>query len=816
MMIDRHDFKYILRSARRTPLLTAVVVVALSIGIGLNVGVFSVLDFIFFEPPTKKDPASFVQIFPLYEGWLGGQSQNSSFTFADFDAVRTRTRSLTEVAGWESTGVILYEAQRHTQALLVTCNYFQVFGIDRPLLGRFFRPEECAENTSVRVAVLGEHLWRNLYSSDPHIVGKVIHLNRQAMTVIGVGADRAANAIPGGIWIPYTLQPDFNHGNSAFQDLRWPWLSVAGRLRPGFSRSSAQAELEAIFRQRDQLYLRQKVFAQDRKTSLVLTDGSLIRRPAVSSLAGVLLGLILGPLLLVLLLACTNTTMLFLSRSIARRAEVAVRLALGAGRGRLLRMLVSESLLTAAMAGAVSLFLAQKIPHLLFASIDPEGTGPAIVIEPNWTIFIYLAFLVAMATVASSLAPMRESMQLDLITALKSREGAATRRSRTTGVLIVAQIAMSFVLLAAAVLFARMPSTMTGIDTGFETRQTMGVPLEIDIPPYTAASALNFYRTLESRILTVPGVQSFAYMSLAPFQYPALKEVRLEGQNQGQGRPATIDDVSAGFFATFGVSLLRGRSFQSSDVSAATSAPVAVVSAAFARAFWGGGDPLGKIVVTSDDRHLLVVGVARDLRSETFGVLDGPRLYTLRSPQSLDGQLYVRFTGDAAPVATGIARAVQSLDSTQVEHPSTLWDSLEENATGIRSLARIILFMAGTAVLLALTGIYSALTFAIQQRTREFGIQMTLGATRGIIFRSVTARGLRQIAAGLCFGLALAIPAAWAFARLTARSPLHVEVFDLPVYTISALLLAAVSLAAMCIPSLRATRVDPMTALRNE
>lgn len=818
MLIDRQDILFAIRSARRTPLLTAVAIVALSVGIGLNAGIFAILNALFLEPPTRQDPASFVQIYPRYEGWFTGAAQNSSFNADDYEAIRSHARSLADAAAWQRITVRLDELRGENSAALATCNYFQVFGTGRPLLGRLFLAGDCKAGTEVRIAVLSEHLWRDAYSSDKAIVGKVIHVNRQALTVVGVARDDdSANPIVGNLWMPYTLQPAFNHGNNAFQNPAWPWLSVAGRLRPGFSRADAKAELVTILRQRDRFYLEQKAFTQDRKTSLVVTDGSYINNPVFASIVVSFMALILGPLALVLLLACTNVTMLFLSRSLARRGEMAVRLALGAGRARLMRMLALESLLTAAIAGVIGVLLSTQVTSLLFRYIDPEEGRPmAAMVHTDWKVFGYLAALVVVAAIASALAPMRESFKLDLVTAIKGREGTATSRARTTAVLTVMQIAMSFVLLAAAVLFARLPGTITGSDPGFETHQTMRVPLDIEFPPYTQASAQAFFRSLEARILAAPGAQSLADQSLDPFRPAPVSEIRLDGQNAGQGSPAAINDVSSDYFSTLNIQILHGRAFAHSDVTATSRAPVTVVSAAFAKSFWGANDPLGKAVVTPDGRRLTVVGIARDLRSEHFGVLDGPRIYTLRDPQALPGELLVRFSGRPAPVSAAIAEVVKSLDSTQVGTPSTLWDYLETNATAMTGLARIIVFMAGVAVLLAITGVYAVLTFAIKRRTREFGIQMMLGATRQLIFRSVMTRGVRQIAIGLICGAALAMPSAWAFQRLTTRSPFRVNFLDPSLYGISALILLAVALAAMLLPALRATQVDPIETLRNE
>ncbi len=530
----------------------------------------------------------------------------------------------------------------------------------------------------------------------------------------------------------------------------------------------------------------------------------------------ILMALILGPLALVLLLACTNVTMLFLSRSIVRRGEIAVRLALGAGRARLIRMLALESFFTAAAAGLTSIYLAARFPFLLFSAIDPVAAQFASVIRPDWKVFGYLAALVLIATAASALAPMRESFRFDLVTALKGREGSATMRSHTTSALIVVQLAMSFVLLAIAVLFGRLPFSIVNTDPGFETRHTMTVPFEVEIPPYTQTSALAFERSWSRASSRSPECSPWHGRASRPSGWRPSAKFASTRRARAKGSPATIDNVSPEFFSTFGIPLMHGRSFLRSDVSANGGTQVAIVSQAFAKAFWGHSDPVGKIVVTPDDWHLVVIGVAADTRSERFSVLDGPRLYTLRNEQALDGQLFVRFSGSAMPVAASIEQIVKSLDATQEGAPSTIWEFLESNATDMRSLAKIILFMAGIAVVLAITSVYSVFTFAISQRTREFGIQMTLGATRQSIFRSVMKRGVRQIALGFLLGLAIAMPAAWAWMRLTKDSWMHIDAFDPSAYGISALILLLVALSAMCLPALRATQVDPIQALRNE
>jgi predicted permease len=816
MWIDRQDVLYTIRSARREPLLSIIAVVALFVGIGLNAGVFTLLNAMFLSAPTQTNPASFVQVYPRYEGWFTGAAQFSSFTTEDYDAIRTRSTVLEEAAASQQSSAILDQGHRRISTLLVTCNYFHVFGIGRPLLGRLLTPNECERGIAAQVVVLSEPFWKSQFNADVHIVGGVIQLDGLPFTVVGIVPADDANFLASGVFIPYTLQPVLDRSTNLLASPDSPWLGVTARLRQGHSRADAEAELATILRQQDRAYVERKISALNRKTSVVLTNGSFVQNPAIRDLVLTLMALILGPLLLVLLLACSNVAMLFLSRAVVRRGEIAVRLALGIGRARLIRMLLMESMLTVLIAAPISIALAYRVPLLIMNVADPNQPGFVPFMHPNWHVFGYLASLIVVATVASSLAPMHAAWKLDLTTALKGREGSTTMGTRTTSGLIVAQIGMSFVLLAAAVLFGHLPSMVTGMDPGFDTRHTLAVPLDLDTSSENRTAALSFYRALESRIRTIPGVQSLAYQSLQPFHQSPPNEIRFASQEKGLGKPASVDIVSTDFFSTFGIRVIAGRSFLPSDETSASAGSVVLVSQAFAKQFWPNNSPIGKVITTPDDKRSVVVGVVADTRSERFGITDGPRLYTLRGPAVLDGQMYVRFTGNTNSMKSAVRDVIRSLDPTQIEAPQTIWESLESEAEHMRSLALIVAVMASIAVLLALTGVYGVLSFVINQRRREFGIRMALGANRLSIFCSILLRGCRQIAVGLGCGIALAEPAAWTFTRLLKNSPLPLRDFDVLVYSIAAGLLVAVSLSAMYLPAIRATQVDPVKALRTD
>ena len=797
------DLRYALRQIRRAPFLSFAVLLALSAGIGLNAAVFTLLDGFWFHAPVERDAGSFVQAVPTYSGWFDTENEFHGFTVKDYEAIRTRTKSLREVAAYARAGAQLDNDSSGAQVWLVTCNFFDVYGWATPVKGRMFLPEECATPGAASVAVISDALWRRRYSADPRIAGKIVHIDQRPYTVIGVTDARPPVGIHADVWVPYTMQAQLWQGYDGFeQHPDYPWLSVVGRLDTGYLRADAQAELRLIQSQQDRLI-------PGRTTTIQVTNGSLFQDPRTRLLGLVLIPLVMGPMILILLVACTNVTMLLLSRAATRRSEIAIRLMLGARRARVLHMLATEGLIVAMAAGAVSVYLARKLPGVFWAFIARQNGFHAP--GPDWKVFAYLAGITLFAGCIAGLAPARESLNVDLLASLKGQEGTSTARSRTRNFLVIAQMAMSFVLITAGVLFARVERSAY-MDPGFETRQVFVVPLQVSTPPYTQGSAAAFYRTMRESVRETPGVRSASYTDAAPFTAPANEELRIPGEEKGQGQRAEVEQVSTDFFATLGIRIVRGRAFEETDVTARTSANVAVVSQAFAVDFWKGQDPLGKVVLLPDDTQLLVVGVAANIKSSDFDVPDGPRLYTLQNPGAFTGSLLVRFDGEARALAPVIAKAIRDLDSTQAAWPETLQSLMEQMAERIRPLTDVILLMAFLALLLAVSGVYGTVAFSMSQRTREFGIRLALGASKGRILRSVLASGTRQIAVGLSVGLLLALPAAFAFWHLLPSASL----FDWSTYAIAALALTAAALCAYYIPARRAMKIEPMEALRYE
>ena len=794
------DIRYALRGIVRWPLLSLAVVVALSTGIGLNASIFAVLDGALLRGPVEKDPASFIQAVPTYSGWFNTENEFDGFTVKDYDAIRTRAQSLAAVAGFSPGDAARLENDTaQSLVTLVTPNFFRVYSWQLRL-GRGFLPQECAIPGEAPVVVISESLWENRYSSDPHIIGKSIQLNGQPFTVVGVASSLGPLLVSSDLWVPYTMQAQFYHGYDGFkQHPDYPWIRIVGRMKPGYSQADAQAELQLIESQQDH-------YIPGRKTAVEVTNGSLYENPSLRSNILVFFPLVMGPMILILLVACTNVTMLLLSRAAARRSEVAIRLALGARRGRLLRMLTTEGLIVAAIAGAVSLYLTYRLPGIFWAFFLRRNDYHAL--GPDWVVFAFLAVVTLLAGCIAGLAPGRESLKVDLLTSLKGQEGATTARSRTRSFLIVAQMAMSFVLVVAGVLFARMQHSITAANPGFETRDVFLVSVQ---GPASPGSAAAFYRAVRDRVSQVPGVRFVSFTSIAPFLYVPPEEVRVPGETKGRGQQVGVLQVSTDYLTTLGIPIVRGRAFEDSDTGATGTAAVAVVSQTFAENVWHGKDPLGKVVLLPDDTRLLIVGVARNTKGE-FGVPDGPRLYVLQRPQAFTGALLVRFGGEAGSLAPLISKTIQHLDSTQVVMPQTLRSLREENAEDIRPLTEVILFMSVVALALALSGIYGVVAFSMNQRTRELGIRMVLGATKESIVRAVLASGMRQIGIGLVAGVFLALPTAFFFRHVGGMS----GVFDWSTYAISGLLLTIAALCAYYIPARRAMKVDPMVALRYE
>jgi predicted permease len=791
LLIDdlRHDIRFALRSLKKHALLSTTVVITLAFGLGLNTGVFTLINAALFRAHVDKDPETFFRLRAYYSDRFA----QGLISLPDYQAYLAGTRSVRELAAWDDVWTTLgTRAPVTVRVALASCNYFSVYGLERPESGRFFLPNECSASGSGSVAVVSDELWRSQFEADPHILGRAITVGRTALTVVGVTPPRFSGREKGiNIWIPYSMLSQFENE---------PWVTVEGRLNPGHSRTSVQAELSVIAQQQDRMHMR-------RKTTLIVTDGSIVAEPhlriviwAVSS--------IMGALTLVLLISCTNVSALLLSRAAARKREIAIRISLGAGRVRLLRMLLTESVLLATFGGVIGAFLAWKVPTIIVGLLE---FAPAYSLKPDWAVFAYLAGITLIAGCLAGLAPIAESMKADLATSLKGREGlfvSSVRDWRTLDFLVASQVAMSLVLLAAAAICVRAQYTMFAAGPGFEIEHVLA--MRIGSP----GDGWAFRHTLEQRLRAVPGVVSVCFAQFLPLEREDSENVKPSGQAAGTGRVVSTNFVSPNFFETLGIPIVRGRAFEARDTANDLSGSFAVVSEALAREFWPGEDAIGKVIEAPD--RLRVVGVSRDSRSARYGERDGPQLFRLQSPKESSGTLMVRFHGNAGAVEGGVSDVLYNMGTVENSRPETLKSIMDLAASGFWAIAEMVLFLGIAAVGLAVVGVYGVAAFATGQRTKEFGIRIALGAVKADIIHLVLRTGAKPIAGGLLAGLCLALGASYALSKLMKNAPFVLDTHDPLAYFGVSVLLVSSSLVAMLVPTLRATKVNLANALREE
>src|SRR2546421_7112346 len=638
------DLRYAWRSLQRHTLLSLTVLATLTLGIGVNAAVFTLINADALRPHVNKDPDSFLRVHAAYTKDPAHPGYPGKVTLEDYQAFDRSTRACDLAALAQFDAQLGQSDPVRVRALLVSNNFFSVYGLDRPLLGRLLQPADFSEASPV--VVLSEELWRNRFGADTQIVGKVVHFNDQPLTIVGVipmpfaGRISRANA-----WVPYTLQPYLQPDENLLKPSDADWLTVVGRLKPGFSRPDAAAELTLVASREDRLHPK-------RKTAITVTDGSWFQEPDHHDLALWIIPLILGTLTLVTLVACANVITLLLSRATARRQEIAVRLALGAGRMRLIRMLLTETLLLAFASGLASFYVAYQLPPVLYRFLNAQPAD--FPLDPDWRVFWYLSGVTLLAGMLSGLTPALMSLKFEVSEALKGHEslfGRTYGKSRLRGLLIGAQVAMSFVLLVGAGLFLRTYQQVAKLDPGFESRQVLAsLMLTKGLGP-ARRSWSAFHRALAQRVGALPGVQSVAFASAVPFAVRETIEIQYSNRPT---REVLTNEVSPEFFDTCGIPIVLGRALERTDKAVGDGAAPVVVSQELVRRFWGRENPLGKTLRTEDDDVLEVVGVARDTAAPRIRAPDSPLIYQSWDPDTRPYTPLVRFVGDPGTLSRAV------------------------------------------------------------------------------------------------------------------------------------------------------------------
>ncbi|HEU0176009.1 MAG TPA: ADOP family duplicated permease [Blastocatellia bacterium] len=804
------DLRYSMRSMRKQALLSAVVIATLTLGVGFTAGIFTLINATYLRARIDKDHSSFAQVYSVYTQDPTRPGQPGMTTLEDYLAFRDLAKSLGKLAAYTRIDASLgNDDSAETRAMLVTSNFFSLYDLERPIMGRLLEPEDCAEARPV--VVLSDRLWRERFASDPQIIGKITHYNGQPVTVVGIAPEFAGMVDHAKAWFPYTLETYLKLGANLLKPGEAAWLNVEGRLNPGFSHKEAAAEFRLLASRQDRLH-------PGRNSTVIVTDGSYIQIPWLRDKAIWIVSLIIGILTILVLIICTNVATLLLARAAARRQEIAVRLALGASRLRLVRMLMTETLLLASIAGLASLYFTYHLPRALMNWLSDYGADNLYIdysLAPDWRVFGYLMLVTLFAATLAGLAPAFQSLKVNLTDSLKGRQSTTAGGSRLRGLLIGAQVALSFVLLFGALLAVHSIQKMSRANPGFETRHVLITQM---YPRDRSAEQRSWparRRMLTGRLEALPGVQSVAYASRWLFAYPGTFDIQVPGQAT---RQASINWVSPNFFDTLGIPIVSGRAFGASDPSCGMGACPVVVSQKFAGEFWPNADPLGKTFRVFQNTIMEVVGVARDVLTQRFGAPDDPMIYAKWNPNAGPEvhQPFVRFSGDEATITRAVSGAIHGMAPEISVRVRTIQSDIDGSIEFIGRLGLLVTMLGALAVVLTVIGVFGVVSFAVAQRTREIGIRITLGAEKTHIYGAILGSSGRPVALGLLIGLGLTVAAASALAQIIRNGPLAVNVHEPINYAGAAFLLAIVALAAMLIPARRATKVDPMVALRCE
>jgi macrolide transport system ATP-binding/permease protein len=817
-----HDLRYGLRVLAKNPGFTAVAVLTLAVGIGANAAIFSAINSMLLEPLPVGDAEAIVGVYRTDPQ----RSNAGEMSYPDYVDVRDRSEVLSGVAGHKLAHVGL--ADGGTTELvwgeLVTGNYFDVLQV-RPIVGRGFLPEEDRTPGSHPVAVIGFDLWQRRFGGDPKIAGRVVKINGRDFTVVGVAPEAFRGtkfALALDIWLPVMMHDAIMTSSadnySVLTNRGSRWLELLGRLAPGVTLEQAQAGLAR---------LAGDVAADNPVTN---ADVSFIAYPerdtrfgedsqASTKLAAGFLLLVVG---VVLLIACANVSNLLLARASARQKEVGVRMALGAGRWRVIRQLLTEGFLLAFLGGAAGLLLAAWASGLLTAFVPPIPYPVSIRTSFDARVFAFSFGLTAAASVLFALAPAFQATRLDVVSILKGSVGGRKRRSghRLRDALVVTQLALSFVLLVGSGLFLKSFANAQRSDPGFDARDVLFLTTDVGLMSYDEERGLAYYERLLERVRALPGVRSAGAADRVPLGDssnswgPIVAEGRTVERVEDEFG-AGVSIVTPGYFESLGVRLASGRGFDRTDDR--DSRAVAVLNESLAEKLWPGEDPIGKRfrVGRRPEAPLReVVGVARNGKYRSLDESPRRHLYLPQAQEwAPEMTVLVRTEGDALNLAAAVRDEIRRLDpNLPVYDVKSLPSHLEYSLWAPRMGATLATVFGAVAMLLAIVGLYGVTAYAVTLQTRDIGIRVALGARPSDVLRMVLLRALALVGIGVAIGFVVSI----GLARAVEGLLFGVSPADPLVFVAIPLLLASVALAAAFGPARRATRVDPMTALRYE
>jgi predicted permease len=806
-----------LRLARRllvkSPLFTAVVIVTLALGIGLNTAVFSAIDALLLRPlPGVRQPDELVQ---LYRSYRSGMDFGSN-SIPHFMDVRDRSGgAFSGVAAWTFAPMNLSASGRPQRVMgaMVSANYFSVLGVSASR-GRTFVAEEDSGRGAHPVTVLSDATWKGIFGSDPQIVGRAVILNGQKFTVIGVASAGFKGTLPvvtPAMWVPLMQLATIRPGSvNSFERRSNNIMNIIARLAPGVGIARANERMKALSMELTAQYPDDY---KDTGISLVLQSEAGIHPTMKTAQVG-LSALVLAVVAILLLIACVNVANLFLARARDRAREMAIRLSLGAGRKGLIRQLLTESFVFAGAAGIAGLAVAWwaiSLANQIRLPLDVDFR-PDLRISPMVLFFTLGVTLVTGALFG--LAPALQATRPSLIPALKGESPAGGSRSRSSRVLVVAQTALSIMLLVCAGLFLRNLKAATAVDKGFVSDNVLIADVDPGLQGYTRSRTEGFYRQFTERMLNIPGVRAVGLIDQLPLSLGSSDHgVTIPGYNPGPNENMSIrySSVSPGFFEAMGIPLTKGRAFTAQDDSAA--APGIVVNEQFAKRFWAGKDPIGQTVHVSG-RDQTVIGVVPTGKYERLGEDPTAFMYHAQAQLWQTGMsILVRTTSDPELLTPQLRAEVSALDpDLPVSSIRTLNSHLGIALLPARLIGGVLGIFGLLGLILASVGIYGVMAYAVSQRTREIGIRMAVGAARSDVIRLVMRQGMAVVLIGTLIGMLGAL----GLARLIRGLLYGENALDPVTFAAVPVVLIGVAMLATFVPARRASAVDPVQALRRE
>jgi predicted permease len=817
------DIRYALRGLRKNPGFAIVCILTLALGIGANAAMFTVINAVLLRPvPGVANPGGLVILERL-------QKNNPDFAFAypDYLDYRDQSQSFTGLAARCRAALTLtHGTTERITGELVSGNYFSVLGVNHAV-GRLIAPEDVQTEGAEPVAVLSYGIWQRDFGANPEITGRSVQLNGRNFTVIGVAAREFAGTTVGSptdVWVPLTMQPAAmpSMSQGVLRNRNAGWIEIFGRMKRDVRLADARSELQLIAGRLAAAYPESN---EHRSVDVIPSFGI---DPDDRAALEKFFGLLIGSVGILLLISCSNVVNLLLSRADSRRREIAVRLALGAGRGRLVRQLLTEGLLLSLLAGALGLLLAPWAGQLILAFRQPLYALHNVDTTPDVRVLAF-ALLVAIVTgVLFSLAPAWQSSKPDLVVTLKENTPGAGRRSRLRGVLVSSQVALSLVLLIVAGVTVRRMQEIVNRNPGFSTSHILMMSVSPGIAGFSEAEGERFYEALVARVAQVPRVASVSLAAtIPPLDWSSRVSIFYEGQAppldyyRGHefevGLRVDLNTVAPSYFRTMGIPLLQGRDFSERDHAGGPL--VAIVSHRLAQQLWPNANAVGKRIEWpswegAPRPPLEIVGVAADARYRSL-LADAPLLLYVPESQNYDGTqtLVVHTAANPEDLAGAVRSAVNSLDrSLPVFAVKTMSEQVGDSLWQPRMAAGIVGSFSVFALLLAAVGLYAVVSQWMGQRTREIGIRMALGAKPADVMHLTLSYGAKLAVWGIAVGILFAA----ALSRFVSALLFGTSQADVLTTAAVAALLLLVAMMACYVPARRAMRVDPIIALRHE